>query len=74
MNITLSAEADLIRKARAAARSRGKSLNQMVREYMQSLCDMDGARSAVSRLFEIMDDGRGDMRGRRFDRNESHER
>ena len=74
MNITLSADADLVRKARAAARKQGKSLNQMVREYMQSLCETDGTRSAASRLFEIMDEGGGDMRGCRFDRNGSHER
>ena len=74
MNITLSADADLVRKARAAARKQGKSLNQMVREYMRSLCEMDGALTAASRLLEIMDEGGGDMRGRRFDREESHER
>jgi len=74
MNITLSAEADLIRKARAAARSRGKSLNQMVREYMQSLCEMHEAQSAASRLIDLMDEGGGDMQGRRFDRDEIHER
>jgi len=74
MNITLSADEDLVRKARAAARKQGKSLNQMVREYMQSLCETDGARTAASRLLEIMDRGGGDMRGQRFDRDASHER
>jgi hypothetical protein len=74
MNITLSAEVDLVRKARAAARKQGKSLNQLVREYMQSLCEMDEGRSTAARLFELMDEGRGDMLGQRFDRSEIHER
>jgi hypothetical protein len=74
VNITLSADADLVRKARRAARRQGKSLNQLVREYMQSLCESDRGETSASRLFQLMDQAMGDMKGRRFNRDEIHDR
>ena len=37
MNITLSADAQTVEKARLAAQRMGKSLNQAVRDYLEQL-------------------------------------
>ena len=47
MNITLSADEELIRKARDYAAQRGTSLNQIIREYMEQLTRVaDAGRNA----------------------------
>jgi hypothetical protein len=74
VNITLSADENLLRKAREIARRQGKSLNRMIREYLESLDDRDAGRRPIEDLFVLMDEARGSLGGKRFDRNESHER
>ena len=74
MNITLSADRDVVRRARDAARRQGKSLNQLVRDYMASLSeDPDGARAAAD-LFSLMDEGGGDSGGATWTRDDLHDR
>ncbi len=74
MNITLSADKDVVRRARDAARRQGKSLNQVVRDYLALLSeDPDGARAAAD-LFALMDDGGGDSGGATWTRDDLHDR
>ena len=47
MNITLSADAELIAQARAYARARGTTLNKLLRDYMARLTgQLDPAAAA----------------------------
>ena len=73
-NITLSADGTLVRKAREIARRQGKSLNRMIREYLESLDARGAGRGPVEDLFALMDEGKGSLGGRRWSRDESHER
>jgi hypothetical protein len=74
MNITLSAKGELIRRAREVARRQGKSLNQLLREYMESLSTRVDGVDAAGELFGVMDEGQGDLEGRSWTRDELHDR
>jgi hypothetical protein len=73
-NITLSADSAVVRRARELARRRGKSLNALVRDYLRSLTAMSPEHSPAADLFDLMDRGKGSLRGGRWSRSEAHDR
>jgi hypothetical protein len=73
MNLTLSVDERLVKEARRAARARGKSLNQLIREYLEQLTARDNPGREVEELRRLSAQGRGRSRGWRFNRNELHE-
>ena len=74
MNITLSVDERLVRRARKKANAMGKSLNQLVRDYLERLAGSDDAERDVAELRELSRESRGRARGWRFNRDELHER
>ena len=72
MNITLSIDERIVARARKKAGSLGKSLNQLIRDYLQSLTGDDDPESSIDEFKRLS--GRGHSRGWRFDRNEIHVR
>lgn len=74
MNITLSVDEKTAERARRAAQAMGKSLNQLVRDYMEQLAGQDEVREAVAELRALSAQSGGDARGWRFDREALHER
>jgi hypothetical protein len=74
MNITLSVDEQVAQKAREAAKKMGKSLNQVVRDYLEQLAG-EANRGQQWELFEarcLQSQGRlGDWK---FDRDEANER
>jgi len=71
-NITLSVDERVVREAREAAQAMGKSLNQLVREYLEQLA---GKRQVERDLEEFRRlSGQGDSNGWKFNRDEVHER
>lgn len=74
MNITLSVDERLVRRARKKAAAMGKSLNQLVREYLERLAGSDDAERDVAELRQLSRESRGRARGWRFNRDELHER
>jgi hypothetical protein len=72
MNITLSVDEQLVTRARKKADATGKSLNQLVREYLQKVAGGDDPEKSIEEFRRLS--GRGHSRGWRFDRNEIHER
>jgi len=72
MNITFSVDEQLVTRARKKADAMGKSLNQLVREYLQELAGGDDPEKSIEEFRRLS--GRGHSRGWRFDRNEIHER
>jgi antitoxin component of RelBE/YafQ-DinJ toxin-antitoxin module len=74
MNLTLSVDDRLVEEARRVAAAMGKSLNQVVREYLEALTSMDAARLEIEELRRLSKQGGGRSRGWRFDREELHER
>jgi hypothetical protein len=71
MNITLSIDENVVARARKHAEALGKSLNQLIRDYLQTLADGDPERSVEE--FKRLS-GRGNSRGWRFNRDEIHDR
>ena len=74
MNLTLSIDDGLLRRARKRAEAMGKSLNQVVREYIEQLAGLDDARRDVEKLRRLSAQSRGRARGWRFNRDEVHAR
>jgi len=74
MNITLSVDERLVRQARKKADALGKSLNQLVREYLERLAGSDDADRDVVELRQLSRKSRGRARHWRFDRAELHGR
>jgi hypothetical protein len=72
VNITLSIDEQLVARARKRAEALGKSLNQMIRDYLQKIAGGDDAEQSIMEFRELS--GKGHSRGWRFDRNEIHER
>jgi len=72
MNITLSIDEQLAARARKRAEALGKSLNQLIRDYLQKLAGGDDPEQSIDELRRLS--GKGHSRGWRFDRNEIHER
>jgi len=72
MNITLSVDEQLVRRARRRADALGKSLNQLIRDYLQKLAGGDDPERSIKEFRRLS--GKGHSRGWRFNRNEIHER
>lgn len=73
MNITLSADAELIRRARAYAQERHTTLNQMVRDYLENVVGGMAPEEVAERFGEIARSRPGrSPAGWKFDRNAIH--
>ena len=74
MNLTLSIDDRLLKEAREVARSMGKSVNQLVREYLEQLTSKDDPERDIEELRRLSSRSQGRSRGWKFDRDEIHER
>jgi hypothetical protein len=72
MNITLSIDEQLVARARKRADALGKSLNQLVRDYLQKIAGSDDPEQSIDEFRSLA--GKGHSRGWRFTRNEIHDR
>lgn len=72
MNLTLSIDDQVVSRARKKAEVLGKSLNQLIRDYLQKLAGGDNPEQSIEE-FRMLS-GKGHSRGWRFDRSEIHER
>jgi len=72
MNVTLSLDEQLVARARKKADALGKSLNQLIRDYLQKLAGGDDPERSLEEFKSLS--GQGHSRGWRFDRDEIHER
>jgi len=72
MNLTLSVDEQLVVRARKRAEALGKSLNQLIRDHLQSLVGGDDPENSIEEFKRLS--GQGHSRGWRFNRDEIHER
>lgn len=70
-NLTISADADTIRRAREKAKGCGTSLNAQMRQYLEQLA---GNATAADRYRKLMDDLSDVNSGGPFTREEMNER
>jgi hypothetical protein len=72
VNVTLSIDEQLVARARAKAEALGKSLNQLIRDYLQTVAGGDDPERSIEEFKRLS--GQGNSRGWRFNRDEIHER
>ena len=66
MNLTLSVDERVAESARRAAQAMGKSLNQLVREYLEELAGQDQISAEIEELRALS--GRGNSGGEKLTR------
>jgi uncharacterized protein DUF6364 len=74
MNITLSIDDETIQEARRRAEAIGKSVNQLVREYLENFAGKSDREALVAEFRELSKNPLGDSKGWKFNREEIHER
>ncbi len=72
MNLTLSVDEQIVAQARKRAQALGKSLNQLVQEYLERLAGGDDPERSIAEFQSLS--RRGHSRGWRFNRDEIHSR
>ncbi|HEY6336925.1 MAG TPA: DUF6364 family protein [Candidatus Sulfotelmatobacter sp.] len=72
MNVTLSIDDQLVARARKKAEALGKSLNQLVRDYLQTVVGGDDPERSIEEFKQLS--GKGHSHGWRFNRDEIHDR
>jgi hypothetical protein len=74
VNLTLSVDKKVVERARKAAGALGKSLNQIIREFLEDLGGGTSAAEDIREMQRLSKTSRGRSRGWAFDRDEIHER
>ena len=72
MNVTLSIDKKVVSRARKRAEALGKSLNQLIRDYLETIAGSSDPEGSIEEFKQLS--GRGHSRGWRFNRDEIHER
>lgn len=72
MNITFSVDEQTLARARKRAGALGKSVNQLVRDYLRQLAGDDDAEASIAEFNRLS--GKGNSNGWRFNRDEIYER
>lgn len=74
MNITLSVDQRLVERARKAAEAMGKSLNQVIRDYLAYLAGEGEMDAELTELRKLSMASGGRSGGRRIERDSLHAR
>lgn len=74
MSISLSVDETILKKARTVAQSMDKSLNQLIREYLEQLTTQQDIEQDIAELHQLSAESQVHSQGWRCDREELHER
>ena len=74
VNLTLSLDEQLLKRARRRADAMGKSLNEVIRDFLREMTEEDSADGFERELRSLSGRAGGDRAGWRFDRDEIHGR
>jgi Family of unknown function (DUF6364) len=74
MNITLSIDDEVIRRARQQAEALGTSVNQLVRDYLEQLAGVRDPVADAAEFARLSRLSQGNSRGWKFNREKIHER
>lgn len=72
-NLTLSADNDLIHRARLIATAQGTSLNDMIRQFLRMLVGQDAGAAVADELLDLMTREPGHSQGRSWSREDAYE-
>ena len=73
MNITFTADERLVERASEVARRQGVSLNQLIRQYLESLAAEVPGEEVATMLLALMQEQGGHSGGRPIARDEAYE-
>jgi molybdenum-dependent DNA-binding transcriptional regulator ModE len=74
-NLTIAIDEEILRKARTRATREGSSVNQLLREYLESYAGINSAQNAALKdLMELSKNATSRRGGKRWTREELHER
>lgn len=74
-NLTISVDDEVLQRARIRALEQGTSVNALLRAYLEAFADADARRrSAAREVLEIADEVGTGAGGRRWSRDDLHER
>jgi hypothetical protein len=71
MNLTLSIDEQLLEKTRKHAAAMGTTVNQMVRDYFQTVTGETDIEAEIARFHELS--GKGDSNGWKWNRDEIYQ-
>jgi len=74
VNVTLSIDDEVIRRARSRAEALGTSVNQLIRDYLEQLAGKTDPNEDAAEFERLSRLARGDSGGWKFNRDELHER
>lgn len=74
MNVTLSMDEELLARARRLAERRGTSLNQLIRDHLETLTALESRSTAIEELETLWRDEPGDSKGERWTRDSLYDR
>ena len=74
MNVTLSIDEDVMRRARKRAEALGTSVNQMIRDYLDQVAGKSDAKELAEEFERLSRRTHGHSKGWKFNREEAHER
>ncbi len=74
MNLTLSLDGRLLERARKVAAARGKSLNQVIRDYLEEMTGGSDPALEMRELRELSRRSHGRSKGVKIVRDELHQR
>ena len=74
MNLTLSLDEYTVARAREVAKASGKSLNQLIREYIQSIAGISSPEEVIERLRKLRSEGKGNSGGLKIRREDAYDR
>jgi hypothetical protein len=74
VKLTFSIDQKTLRRARERAEASGKSINQLVREYLELLAGVRAPHAVAAEFVELSRRSGGNSRGWKFNREELHER
>ena len=74
MNLTLSIDERVVKKARRAAESMGLTLNEAVRRFLEELAGGHSAENDIREIEELSARSEGRSRGWRLNREKIHDR
>ena len=74
VNVTLSIDEAVIKRARKKAEKLGTSVNQLIRDYLEEFSGSTDREADAAEIEKLSRSSRGDSRGWKFDREELHKR
>ena len=74
MNVTLSIDDEIIRKARRRAESTGSSVNQVIRDYLAQYSGATNPSADAAEFERLSNPPRGNSRAWKFNHEEIHSR